>query len=104
MRLRSFTQDDAHIFCTPEQMTNECIKICQLIINIYQDFGFYNIKVKFSDRPKQRIGTDVIWDKAEKALLDGINKQKLSFTHNKGEGAFYGPKIEFVLVDSMKKD
>lgn len=104
MRARSFTQDDAHIFCTNEQITSECIKVCTLIKEIYQDFGFKNIKVKFSDRPKRRIGSNEVWDKSELALLHAITQEKIPYTLNQGEGAFYGPKIEFVLKDAIGRD
>jgi threonyl-tRNA synthetase len=104
MRVRAFTQDDAHIYCTPEQITDECIKVCQLVIKIYQDFGFEDVAIKFSDRPEQRIGDDSTWDKSEKALLAALDKQKLEYSINKGEGAFYGPKLEFVLRDAIGRD
>ena len=104
MRTRAFTQDDAHIFCTSDQITEECINACKLIKNIYVDFGFDNIKVKFSDRPKERIGSDHVWSKSESALLTALKKQNLSYSINKGEGAFYGPKIEFVLTDAIGRD
>ncbi len=101
MRARAFTQDDAHIFCTTEQTTEECINVCKLIIEIYRDFGFEDVKVKFSDRPEKRIGSDEVWNAAEKALLNAVVKQGLPYTLNKGEGAFYGPKLEFVLRDTI---
>jgi threonyl-tRNA synthetase len=104
MRARAFTQDDAHIFCTTEQTTEECINVCKLIISIYKDFGFDDVKVKFSDRPEKRIGSDEVWDAAEKALLNAVTEQKLPYTLNKGEGAFYGPKLEFVLRDAIGRD
>ncbi len=104
MRARAFTQDDAHIFCTNDQITEECINVCKLIKEIYKDFGFDDVKVKFSDRPEQRIGYDDIWDKAEAALLTAVKKQNLPYTLNKGEGAFYGPKLEFVLRDAIGRD
>jgi threonyl-tRNA synthetase len=104
MRVRAFTQDDAHIFCTTEQMTEECINVCKLIKEIYKDFGFEDVKVKFSDRPEKRIGTDEVWDESEKALLDAVKQQNLPYTLNKGEGAFYGPKLEFVLRDAIGRD
>ncbi|MFQ3307414.1 MAG: threonyl-tRNA synthetase [Candidatus Midichloriaceae bacterium] len=104
MRARGFTQDDAHIFCTSEQLTQECIDVCELIIAIYKDFGFDDVRVKFSDRPEKRIGADDVWDMAEKALLFALNKQKLKYSINKGEGAFYGPKLEFVLRDAIGRD
>ena len=104
MRARAFTQDDAHIFCTAEQTMEECINVCKLIIEIYKEFGFEDIKVKFSDRPEKRIGSDEVWDTAEKALLNAIVKQKLPYKINKGEGAFYGPKLEFILKDAIGRD
>ena len=104
MRVRAFTQDDAHIFCTEEQITEESLKVTNLILNIYKSFGFENVKLKFSDRPEKRVGEDAIWDKSEKALLEAIKASGLSFEINKGEGAFYGPKIEFVLVDAIGRD
>ena len=104
MRVRSFTQDDAHIFCTEEQISKECIEVTNLILSIYKDFGFSNIKINFADRPKKRVGSDKIWDKAETALLKAIKKSKVEYTTNKGEGAFYGPKIEFVLRDAINRE
>ncbi|WPX96562.1 threonine--tRNA ligase [Candidatus Bandiella euplotis] len=104
MRARAFTQDDAHIFCTNEQITEECIAVCKLIMEIYKDFGFNNVKVKFSDRPQKRIGSDEVWDSAEKALLNALVEQELPYTLNKGEGAFYGPKLEFVMRDAIGRD
>ena len=104
MRVRAFTQDDAHIFCTEEQITEESLKVTNLILNIYKSFGFENVKLKFSDRPEKRVGDDKIWDKSEKALLDAIKTSGLKYEINKGEGAFYGPKIEFVLIDAIGRD
>ena len=104
MRIRSFTQDDAHIFCTEEQITEECISVTELILKIYKDFGFSDIKVNYADRPKKRVGNDQIWDKSEKALLNAIKKANLEYKVNKGEGAFYGPKIEFILRDAINRD
>ena len=104
MRIRSFTQDDAHIFCTEEQITEECISVTELILKIYKNFGFSDIKVNYADRPKKRVGNDQIWDKSEKALLNAIKKANLEYKVNKGEGAFYGPKIEFVLRDAINRD
>jgi threonyl-tRNA synthetase len=104
MRARAFTQDDAHIFCTNEQITDECIEVCRLIMGIYKDFGFDDVRVKFSDRPEKRIGSDEVWDAAEKALLQALLKQDLPYTTNKGEGAFYGPKLEFVMRDAIGRD
>ena len=104
MRVRSFTQDDAHIFCTEDQITEECIEVTNLILNIYKDFGFENVKINFADRPKKRVGSDKIWDKSEQALLKAIKKSKVEYKINKGEGAFYGPKIEFVLKDAINRE
>ena len=104
LRVRAFTQDDAHIFCTEQQITEECITVTNLILNIYNDLGFKKVFLKYSDRPKKRVGDDKIWDKSEKALLEAIKKTKLDYEINKGEGAFYGPKIEFVLRDAIGRD
>ena len=104
LRVRAFTQDDAHIFCTEEQITQECLSVTKLILNIYKDLGFENIILKYSDRPKIRVGEDHVWDKSENALLEAIKKTKLDYSINKGEGAFYGPKIEFVLRDAIGRD
>ena len=104
LRVRAFTQDDAHIFCTEEQITDECISVTKLILDIYKDLGFEKVFLKYSDRPEKRVGDDKIWDKSEKALLEAIKKTKLEYTINKGEGAFYGPKIEFVLRDAIGRD
>jgi len=104
MRARSFTQDDAHIFCTENQITHECIKVTNLILKIYKDFGFSNIKINYADRPEKRVGEDKIWDKSEKALLKAVKESGVEYTINKGEGAFYGPKIEFVLKDAINRE
>ena len=104
MRVRAFTQDDAHIFCTEKQITEECISVCDLIISIYKDFGFKDISIKFSDRPLKRVGSDKIWDQSEKALKKAVDASGLSYTYNPGEGAFYGPKLEFVLRDAIGRD
>jgi len=104
MRVRGFTQDDAHIFCTKNQITSECKNVCDLILSIYKDFGFEDIHIKFSDRPKKRVGSDEIWDKSEEALKKAIDASGLSYTYNPGEGAFYGPKIEFILRDAIGRD
>ena len=104
MRVRSFTQDDAHIFCTEDQITDECIEVTNLILEIYKDFGFSNIKINYADRPKKRVGEDNIWDKSEKALLKAVKKAGVEYEINKGEGAFYGPKIEFVLKDVINRE
>ncbi|PPR45404.1 MAG: Threonine--tRNA ligase [Alphaproteobacteria bacterium MarineAlpha5_Bin8] len=104
MRVRAFTQDDAHIFCTEDQITSESKIVCDLILSIYKDFGFENVRIKYSDRPEKRVGTDEIWDKAEKALINAMESTNLDYTHNPGEGAFYGPKLEFVLRDAIGRD
>ncbi len=104
MRVRAFTQDDAHIFCTPEQITSESIAVCELILGIYRDFGFDDIRIKFADRPDVRVGEDDVWDQAEAALLKALEAAGLDYTHNPGEGAFYGPKLEFVLRDAIGRD
>jgi threonyl-tRNA synthetase len=104
LRVRAFTQDDAHIFCTEDQITEECLIVTNLILDIYKDLGFENVILKYSDRPDLRVGDDNVWDKAEKALLDAVKASKLEYTINKGEGAFYGPKIEFVLRDAIGRD
>ena len=104
MRVRAFTQDDAHIFCTEEQITNESKKVCDLILSIYKDFGFTDVRIKYSDRPEKRVGDDKIWDKAEAALKNAMEATKLDYTFNPGEGAFYGPKLEFVLRDAIGRD
>ena len=104
MRVRAFTQDDAHIFCTEDQITSECKIVCDLILSIYKDFGFENVRIKFSDRPEKRVGDDAIWDKSEKALQKAMEITGLKYTLNPGEGAFYGPKLEFVLRDAIGRD
>jgi threonyl-tRNA synthetase len=104
LRVRAFTQDDAHIFCTEDQITEECLTVTSLILDIYKDLGFENVILKYSDRPDLRVGDDKVWDKAEKALLDAVKASKLEYSINKGEGAFYGPKIEFVLRDAIGRD
>ena len=104
MRVRAFTQDDAHIFCTEDQITDESVKFCALLQSIYADFGFHDVRVKFSDRPEVRAGDDATWDRAEAALTDATNAAKLDTVLNPGEGAFYGPKLEFVLRDAIGRD
>ena len=104
LRVRAFTQDDAHIFCTEDQITSECLIVTNLILDIYKELGFENVILKYSDRPDLRVGDDNVWDKAESALLDAVKASKLEYTINKGEGAFYGPKIEFVLRDAIGRD
>ena len=104
LRVRAFTQDDAHIFCTEEQITEECLTVTNLILEIYKDLGFEDVILKYSDRPELRVGDDKVWDKSEAALLEAIKATKLEYSINKGEGAFYGPKIEFVLRDAIGRD
>jgi len=104
LRVRAFTQDDAHIFCSEDQITDECLSVTNLILEIYKDLGFENVILKYSDRPDTRVGEDAVWDKSEAALLKAIKASKLEYTINKGEGAFYGPKIEFVLRDAIGRD
>jgi threonyl-tRNA synthetase len=104
MRVRAFTQDDAHIFCTEDQITQECVKVTRLILDIYRDFGFEDVYIKFSDRPERRVGSDEIWDRSEKALMIAVEASGIDYTLNPGEGAFYGPKLEFVLRDAIGRD
>jgi len=104
LRVRHFTQDDAHIFCTEDQITDEAIEVCKLVLSIYHDFGFDDVRIKFADRPENRIGEDAVWDKSEKALRAAIESTGLPYTYNPGEGAFYGPKLEFVLRDAIGRD
>ncbi|GAA5252917.1 threonine--tRNA ligase [Candidatus Rickettsia kedanie] len=101
MRVRSLVQDDAHIFCAEEQITDETVSFCKLLTEVYKDFGFTNIRVKFSDRPEVRAGSNETWDKAENALKEAVAKAGFTYTLNPGEGAFYGPKLEFVLTDAI---
>ena len=104
MRVRAFTQDDGHVFCTEEQISAECVAITRLILDIYRDFGFEDVAIKFADRPPRRVGHDAIWDRAEAALIAASNAAGIDYTLNKGEGAFYGPKLEFVLRDAIGRD
>jgi threonyl-tRNA synthetase len=104
MRVRAFTQDDAHIFCTEEQITTESIAFCELLLSVYRDFGFDDVAIKFADRPAIRAGSDEVWDRAEAALRDAVEAAGLSYTLNPGEGAFYGPKLEFALRDALGRD
>lgn len=104
MRVRHFTQDDAHIFCTTEQMEDECKRVVQLILDIYKDFGFENVKIKLSTRPENRIGDDALWDVLENALSTALNHMQMPYEIFPGEGAFYGPKLEFVLRDAIGRD
>jgi threonyl-tRNA synthetase len=104
MRVRAFTQDDAHIFCTEEQITAETGAVCSLLLSIYRDMGFADVVIKFADRPERRVGEDAVWDRAEAALQSAMDELRLEYTHNPGEGAFYGPKIEFVLRDAIGRE
>ncbi|MCE3006275.1 MAG: threonine--tRNA ligase [Rickettsiales bacterium] len=104
MRVRGFTQDDAHIFCTEAQITSETVAFCDLLKQVYRDLGFTEVRVKFSDRPEKRAGSDATWDKAEAALKEAVTTAGLEYTLNPGEGAFYGPKLEFVLRDAIGRD
>jgi len=104
MRVRAFTQDDAHVFITESQIANESLKINDLILSIYEDFGFSDVTIKFSDRPQQRIGDDAVWDKAEAALMAALEAAGRPWSLNKGEGAFYGPKLEYVLRDAIGRE
>jgi threonyl-tRNA synthetase len=104
MRVRGFVQDDAHIFCTDDQITPETESFCELLMSIYRDFGFDQVRVNFADRPAVRVGTDDVWDRAEGALLEAVKGTGLEVQHNPGEGAFYGPKLEFILRDAIGRD
>ncbi len=104
MRVRGFVQDDAHIFCTEDQITSETERFCELLLDIYKDFGFDDVKIKFADRPEVRAGEDAVWDRAERALTKAVKAIGLDYTLNPGEGAFYGPKLEFVLTDAIGRD
>ena len=104
IRVRAFVQDDAHVFCTPEQITSEAVAMCRLILAIYRDFGFEDVRIKFADRPQNRVGEDAIWSRAEESLIAAIDSTDLPYVYNRGEGAFYGPKLEFVLRDAIGRD
>ena len=104
MRVRAFTQDDGHVFVTEEQITSESVAITRLILDIYRDFGFEEVAIKFADRPPKRVGADAIWDRAEAALKAASAAAGIEYSLNKGEGAFYGPKLEFVLRDAIGRD
>jgi threonyl-tRNA synthetase len=104
MRVRGFTQDDAHIFCTEDQVMAEAIAFCHLLLSVYRDFGFEDVAIKFADRPPVRVGSDAMWDRAEKDLRDAVEAAGLSYTLNPGEGAFYGPKLEFHLRDALGRE
>jgi len=104
MRVRAFIQDDAHIFCTEDQITSETELFCDLLMSVYRDLGFEEVRIKFADRPETRAGADAVWDQAEDALRQAIEAAGLPYTMNPGEGAFYGPKLEFVLRDAIGRD
>ncbi|MCE8419131.1 threonine--tRNA ligase [Rhodovulum sulfidophilum] len=104
LRVRSFTQDDAHIYCTPEQLTEECLKVNDLVLSIYRDFGFEDVRIKLSTRPENRIGSDESWDQSEGALREALDRAGHPYTIFEGEGAFYGPKLEYVLRDAIGRD
>ncbi len=104
LRVRSFTQDDAHIYCTPDQLTEECLKVNDLVLSIYRDFGFEDVRIKLSTRPENRIGSDESWDRSEEALRTALDKAGHPYTIFEGEGAFYGPKLEYVLRDAIGRD
>ena len=104
MRVRAFIQDDAHIFCTEEQIVSETESFCKLLMDVYADFGFNDVKIKFSDRPEVRAGSNDVWDKSEKALKDAVEVAGYDFELNPGEGAFYGPKLEFILKDAIGRE
>ncbi|MCZ6606008.1 MAG: threonine--tRNA ligase [Alphaproteobacteria bacterium] len=101
MRVRAFTQDDAHIFCTPDQITGETVDFCKLVLEVYRDFGFEDVEIMYANRPDVRVGDDATWDRAEAALMQGLMQTGLDHTVNPGEGAFYGPKLEFNLRDAL---
>src|SRR5215468_3195572 len=104
MRVRAFTQDDAHVFITEQQIAAECLAMNDLILSIYEDFGFPDVTIKFSDRPEKRIGADEVWDKAEAALMAALKASGRPWSLNKGEGAFYGPKLEYTLRDAIGRE
>jgi len=104
MRVRGFVQDDAHIFCTVEQITQEVIDFCELLKSVYSDFGFEEPRIKFSDRPEQRVGSDEVWDKAEASLKAAAEASGLDYEYNPGDGAFYGPKLDFVVKDAIGRE
>ena len=104
LRVRAFSQDDAHIFCTPEQTEAECRGVTELCLDIYRDFGFEDVQIKFADRPPKRIGADEVWDQLEAALRGALESMGIDYSHNPGEGAFYGPKLEFVLRDAIGRE
>jgi len=104
LRVRHFTQDDAHIFCTEDQVTQECVMLNEQLLSVYRDFGFDDVRIKFSDRPAKRVGSDEVWDRAEAALKRAVEAAGLQYELNPGEGAFYGPKLEYVLRDTIGRE
>jgi threonyl-tRNA synthetase len=104
MRVRNFVQDDAHILCTEDQIVSETEQFCALVLSIYGDFGFEDVRVKLADRPPVRAGSDAIWDRAEKALADAVGAVGLEYQLNPGDGAFYGPKLDFYLTDTIGRE
>jgi len=104
MRVRGFVQDDAHIFCTEEQITSETKSFCDLLMSVYKDFGFEDVAIRFSDRPEVRAGSDEVWDQAENALKDAVDAAGYAYELNPGDGAFYGPKLDFVLTDAIGRE
>jgi threonyl-tRNA synthetase len=104
MRVRHFTQDDAHIFCTPEQLQTECSSVIALVLDIYKQFGFDDVSIKLSTRPANRMGDDATWEHLEQSLIQSLDAMQLDYKLNPGEGAFYGPKLEFVLRDAIGRD
>jgi threonyl-tRNA synthetase len=104
MRVRGFVQDDAHIFCREDQITPECVAFCALLASVYRDLGFEKFRIKYSDRPAKRAGSDAVWDQAEAALIEATRAAGYEVELNPGEGAFYGPKLEFVLTDAIGRD
>ncbi len=104
MRVRHFTQDDAHIFCTEDQLRDECLKLNDMILSIYKDFGFEKVHIKLATRPEKRVGSDAVWDRAEAALINAMKGAGVAYTLNEGEGAFYGPKLEYTLRDAIGRD
>ncbi|MCC5900623.1 MAG: threonine--tRNA ligase [Halomonas sp.] len=104
LRVRHFTQDDAHIYCTPEQMNDECRRVVALVLDIYREFGFEDVRLKLSTRPENRMGSEAVWDRLEDALTASLDTMSLNYQLNPGEGAFYGPKLEFVLRDAIGRD
>jgi threonyl-tRNA synthetase len=104
MRVRHFTQDDAHTFCTEDQLKDECLELNDMILSIYKDFGFDKVHIKLATRPEKRVGADEVWDRAEAALMEAMQAAGVAYTLNEGEGAFYGPKLEYTLRDAIGRD